>query len=164
MTEQQYPTREQIEEARKVAWEAHKREHRPTAVRKHSFDAGIDAVLALFPLPTPSAEPTVRVPESVVKAAAGHLDREGYHGTATLLLDTLVPEPTTPIEPPSIADMAPGTSDPFAYRRRVRHLARRHDVIETSYGTWLLDWYRPDEPYIREVDPATIRNVTPPLA
>jgi hypothetical protein len=44
--------------------------------------------------PTPSAEPTVQVPESLVEAAAHHLDREGYHGTATLLRDALSPQPT----------------------------------------------------------------------
>lgn len=143
MSEQQPPTREQIADA----IEALRLEHPPWR-----RTPAIDAVLALFQQPTPSAEHdrhcasrTIMLPVDPPRAAACDC------GAAA--------------EPVSIADMVPGTTftarhvDPdecggIDHRWFVIRPGARPLVISDEGQHWSGD----------SVDPSTIRDVTPPPA
>jgi len=133
-------------------------------------------------------EPTVPVPVLVAEAAARHLDREGYHGTATLLRDALLSQPNPTAEPcsecqyveghrddcgrlddylahrddaapPSIADMVPGT----------RLVGRTRDgVLALEDRVWmvcdhaLVASVTGNVLQVSRIDPSTIRDVQAP--
>jgi hypothetical protein len=143
----QPPTREQIAaEVKRVthAWGGPAMDEfkNDPPIRKHYAIA--DAVLALFPQPTPSSEPDADKAETYRQGwVAGHAAPQvtGVKGDAA---------------PPSIADMAPGTT----FRGEMvghwvvlstvdGHLNVRHSVEDIAYV---------------DIDPSTIRDVTPPPA
>jgi hypothetical protein len=134
-------TAEQIAETRAALRRAHGEliyaGHEGTAARVH-------AVLALFPQPTPSAEP---------RTACATCDGTRYVTGPT---GGGVPCPTCNAEPVSIADMAPGTR----FVGDVRHgtqtfMVTIDSVIAAESG---LNYFPED------IDPSTIRDVTPPPA
>lgn len=167
MTEQQqYPTREQIVAAWVDARQDQSIPRQPNGAMLpiDAFEAGVTAGVALFPQPTPSAEAridVVPVPrawlERLIPTLHKHADAAMIE-TADRALDGTIARMTA--QPPSIAYMAPGTeltADYFRITRRVR-------VIDPG-GVWLrgID----DESLsVRadDLDPSTIRDVTPPLA
>jgi hypothetical protein len=108
-----------------------------------------DAVLALFPQPTPSAEPVdedVDDEESCARCYAG-VDSSEHHEKCVLTGHAHDGE-SAPAEPVSIADMAPGAMDGPVYR-----CSECGRMLEDSH-TPTCAWF----------DPPTIRDVTPPPA
>jgi len=120
-----------------------------------------DAVLALFPQPTPSAEPEhdecprckgYGIDPSVQRAGDMVIDCHRCDGTGE------IPQPESSTAPPSIVDMAPETT--FTrddYPGEVWTVKR--DVCDG--GIYVLsDGHRSQN--AEDLDPSTIRDVTPP--
>jgi hypothetical protein len=185
---EQYPTREQIAKAfSQVRSTTEALRHMPileagsgvpdvrfnlNVVTEH-FNAiftavdGLDAVLALFPQPTPSADPMRDYAVRQFLALATCPDDQSRLDRLAQALDVarsagMVLEPTTPAEPPSIADMAPGTTFWAQFRDTDRRAlfvkiggTTAWPVMDVAAGA--LAVYSASA-----LDPSTIRNVNPP--
>jgi len=117
-----------------------------------------DAVLALFPQPAPSAEPSVQVPVSLVQRARDVVGACEFDDDVFDELNALVSRSPAPAEPVSIADMAPGTSfgcTVDSHNTKVLRFMRTSEGAVDEDGT-----YWP----VADIDPSTIRDVTPPAA
>lgn len=144
MNNQQPPTREQIAEAIDTWWDGTD----PDGVMAEDVEALTADLLALFPQPTPSAEPEVDV--------CFYCRGAGYYDGGDMRDD----EPcnacrgTGLAEPVSIADMAPGTR------------FRDSDGWWTVHGAYSGEaWAAADEGGTRDLhafDQSTIRDVTSP--
>lgn len=108
------------------------------------------------------AEPTVQVPVSLIERALKVADILYPDGLPVREeLRALLSHPTPSAEPVSIADMAPGTTFVARYRAGAFHgdAARWRKVdatlvaLASSAGTPV---------YATQLDPSTIRDVTPP--
>lgn len=113
--------------------------------------AASNELLALLSQPTPTAEQECTcfpVPERL------HTTHYGATDPAT----TLEPNPDCPLhfptaEPPRIEDMAPGTTFTAVSLRGPERWTRQIDGVTDRHGNvWSID----------ELDPSTIRDVTPP--
>ena len=146
MTEQQqYPTREQIE---KVVDDAIGKWWDEGALLSSLRPAVLDAVLALFPQPTPSAE----------EARGAELARlnapTGAPWDSALTESDLVPEPEY-----RVADMAPNT----VFTARIKGEPENRWARLGGAGVYVMNARR----QVRGgwlIDPSTIRDVTPPPA
>jgi hypothetical protein len=127
----QLPTREQIAEAIAVEWGLG-RMSGPVLLKQ------ADAVLALFPQPTPSPEPCI----------------------CNTGPDTDGPDIECPVHgmPPNIEEMAPGTTF-WATVDGKRELCMRANHGDV-YGVTTDQWVHLNG----DLDPSTIRDVTPPPA
>jgi hypothetical protein len=175
MTEQ-YPTREQIDAA-VSAWVANRRGNQ---IDLTNVAALKDHLHALFPQPTPSAEPSEQAPGSDLWAHRTSPNtiavRRGYRivlsltgddeagAVARSILGLIPTAPAAPAAPPGIADMAPGTTflgrhvrgaglDDRLVLWTVERTSDPHGpIVESETGAWRFT----------TVDPSTIRDVTPP--
>lgn len=102
-------------------------------------------------------EPTVQVPVSLIKRAVeGLLKAPGRDAILVCgELHTLLSQPTPSAEPPRIEDMAPGTTfTASTWQKYLSHWTYLPDGgVLSGMGVW---HDRAD------VDPSTIRDVTPP--
>jgi hypothetical protein len=167
MTEQQqYPTREQIAEAiRNSDWDALGNWDAEPERIKEDYRKNADAVLALFPQPTPSAEQSAEYDR--VAAVYGAIDdlvvdqgadvaAEGVWAIRDAL-DALIgwDQEVCAAAKPSIADMAPGTT--FTATTCDGHLALWVTLSDGNVMT--------GNGAVRDaldIDPSTIRDVSPP--
>lgn len=115
-----------------------------------------DAVLALFPQPTPSADQIISLcPRCGGSGCVGLADCRLCWGSGE------VSNPAPFAEPVSIADMAPGTT---LWARFVDEDHDRFLVIVNEPEWPVLDPIAADQWQYSHVDPSTIRDVTPPAA
>jgi len=168
MTEKQYPpTREQIAEAlyrqqgspiRGMLW------MQLPAWAKSVYLHMADAVLALFPKPTPSAEPSLREQVQALRDEMfAELDSPDHLVPLDSLIermDAMLAEQAPSAEPPSIADMALGTTCHEEVSGTVPSWAGEDQV---SPCLCVLDpGHDGRHQCSHQVDPSTIRDVTPP--
>jgi hypothetical protein len=106
------------------------------------------------------AEPTVQVPVSLIeRAVEGLLKAPGRDAILVCgELHTLLSQPTPSAEPPRIEDMAPGTTftvnllgSGIDYRVTVPDFGVQYRLVDRDL--WV---------HLRDRDPSTSRDVTPP--
>lgn len=186
MTGQQYPTREQIAEVRALI-----EKHQPEEWDEDwegggagvgcshcaGFDSNgslgdafpceprrdLEAVLALFPQPVPSAEPKSTYTAAQVQEAfergciRGEQDANERNWSRRQYEKMQASLPA--VAPPSVADMAPGTTfTAVEAGERITFFVAKTFLGITAYDQ------EAGEYFPESIDPSTIRDVTPPPA
>lgn len=117
-----------------------------------------DAVLALFPQPTPSAEQTETLRQLACEghgACRSPLHVHGCYADDGTACDE--PDEHKSATPTSIADMAPGTT--FTANEGNRYMRTAPDVLgRPGDAVDVVGWFY----QAHQFDPSTIRDVTPP--